>query len=153
MRFHMFSLVCSALIVFSVGQVTAQNALALDGRWEGTLPDKPTKGSRELRQPRQLPVVVRISTASDGRYAGEWLIASARRIADIGEIAIDGDAVRIGVPSSSGVWEGKLSSDGFTLAGEWRQGGKTTPLVLRRTGNANEPVRLDSFNSGTVTRR
>jgi hypothetical protein len=70
---------------------------------------------------------------------------------DLGEVAIDGDVVRIGVPSSRGVWEGTLSSDGLTLAGEWRQGGKTTPLVLRRTGRADEPVRIDL--PGTVTRR
>jgi hypothetical protein len=44
-----------------------------------------------------------------------------------------------------------LSSDGLTLAGEWRQGGKTTPLVLRRTGRADEAVRIDL--PGTVTRR
>ena len=92
------------------------------------------------------------ATAGDGRYAGEWLITSTKRIADIGELAIVGDAVRIGVPRSRGVWEGKVSSDGLTLAGEWRHGGGTTRLVLRRTGNADEPVRVDSFNSGTVIR-
>jgi hypothetical protein len=52
-----------------------------------------------------------------------------------------------------GVWEGKLSSDGLTLTGEWRQSGKTTPLVLRRTGSADEPVRIEIGSRGTVTSR
>ena len=156
MRFYTSLLVCSVLTVLSVGVVAAQSALPLDGKWEGTLPEKRATGSRELRQSPQSPVVVGISTDADGRYVGKWLIPSAKRIpdiADIGEVTIDGDAVRIGVPSSQGVWEGKLSVDGLTLAGEWRQGGKTTPLVLRRTGNANEPVRIDTYSPGTVMRR
>jgi hypothetical protein len=108
-----------------------------------------------LRQSPQAPVVVGISTSSDGRYVGKWLIPSASRIpdiADIGEVTIDGDAIRIDVPPH-GVWEGKLSSDGLTLAGEWRQGSKTTPLILRRTGNADEPVTFSSFSPGTTAPR
>ena len=153
MRFHNFSLVCSALIVLSVSVVAAQSARPLDGKWEGTIAEKPATGSREVRQSPQSPVVVAISTASDGRYGGKWLITSTKRIgeiADIGEVTIDGDAIRIDVPSH-GVWEGKLGPDGLTLAGEWRQGSKTTPLVLRRTGNANEPVAI--FNRGTTAPR
>jgi hypothetical protein len=95
-----------------------------------------------------------ISPASGGTYVGTWwLNRGAERPADIGEVAIDGDAVRIGVPSSRGVWEGNLSPDGLTLAGEWRQSGKATPLVLRRTGNATDPARIDSYSPGTVIRR
>jgi hypothetical protein len=148
MRLHTLSLACFVYIVLSVGVVAAQTALPLDGKWEGALAEKRATGSRELGQSPQSRVAVAISTASDGRYVGKWWSASAKRIADIGEITTDGDAIRIGVPSH-GVWEGKLSSDGLTLVGEWRQGGKTTPLVLRRTGNANEPVQLDSFSRPT----
>jgi hypothetical protein len=146
MRFHTLSLICSALIVLSVSVVAAQSALPLDGKWEGTLPDKRATGSRELRQAPQPPVVVAISTDGNGKYVGKWWMPSASQIpdiADIGDVTIDGDAIRIDVPSH-GVWEGKLNADGLTLAGEWRQGGKTTPLVLRRTGNANEPVSASS---------
>ena len=157
MRVHTFSLICCALSAFLVGVVAAQSAFPLDGKWEGTLAEKGTTRSRGARQSSpQSPVVVRIATASDGTYGGEWLIASSGKlipdIVDIGEVTIDGDAIRIGVPSH-GVWEGKLSSDGLTLAGEWRQGSKTTPLVLRRTGNADEPVTFSSFSPGTVAPR
>ena len=40
MRIHTSSLFCSALTVFFVGIATAQSALPLDGKWEGTLPQK-----------------------------------------------------------------------------------------------------------------
>jgi len=157
MRIHAFSLTCSALLVLLAGVVAAQSALPLDGKWEGTLAEKGTTRSRGARQSSpQSPVVVRIATASDGTYGGEWLIASSGKlipdIVDLGEVTIDSDVIRIGVPSH-GVWEGKLSSDGLTLAGEWRQGSKTTPLVLRRTGNADEPVTFSSFSPGTVAPR
>jgi hypothetical protein len=156
MRVHTFSLICCALSAFLVGVVAAQSAFPLDGKWEGTLAEKRTTRSRGVRQsPPQSPVVLRISTASDGTYGGEWLIASGKLIPDIvdlGEVTIDSDVIRIGVPSH-GVWEGKLSSDGLTLAGEWRQGSKTTPLVLRRTGNADEPVTFSSSSPGTVAPR
>jgi len=157
MRVHAFALLCSALIIFFVGIATAQSALPLDGKWEGTLAEKGTTRSRGARQSSpQSPVVVRIATASDGTYGGEWLIASSGKpipdIVDLGEVTIDNDVIRISVPSH-GVWEGKLSSDGLTLAGEWRQGSKTTPLVLRRTGNADEPVSFSSFSPGTTAPR
>jgi hypothetical protein len=155
MRFHSFSLFCSALIGLSVSVVAAQSARPLDGKWEGTIAEKRATGSREMRQSPQSLAVVAISTASDGRYGGKWLITPSTKligeITDIGEVTIDGDAIRIDVPSH-GVWEGKLGPDGLTLTGEWRQGSKTTPLVLRRTGNANEPVAISSHGT-TAPRR
>ena len=157
MRVHAFALLCSALIVFFVGVAAAQSALQLDGKWEGTLAEKGTTRSRGARQSSpQTPVIVLISTASDSTYGGQWLIATSGEpipdIVDIGEVAIDSDVIRIGVPPH-GIWEGKFSSDGKTLAGEWRQGSKATPLVLRRTGNADEPVTFHSFSPGTTAPR
>lgn len=157
MRVHAFWLLYSALIVFSVGAIAAQSAVPLDGKWEGTLAEKGTTRSRGARQPSpQSRVVVRLATATDGTYGGQWLIASSGKpipdIVEIGEVAIDSGVIRIGVPPH-GVWEGKLSSDGMTLAGEWRHGSKTTPLVLRRTGSADEPVTFHSFSPGTTAPR
>lgn len=156
MRFQPCWLVCSLLGVLSATVVAAQSTVSLEGRWEGTLPAEPQRGSRELgrRDPPPRPVYFVISTASDGRYEGIfWLNSGATRPADIGDVALDGDAVRIGVPDSRGVWEGKLSADGSTLTGEWQQSGKTMPLVLRRTGRADEPVRIESRSRGTVIQR
>lgn len=157
MRIHAFALTCSAFIVLLVGVVAAQSASTLDGKWEGTLAEKGTTRSRGARQSSpQSPVAVRIATASDGTYGGQWLIATSGKpnpdIVAIGEVTIDSGVIRIGVPPH-GVWEGKLSSDGMTLAGEWRHGSKTTPLVLRRTGNADEPVTFHSSSSGVTAPR
>jgi hypothetical protein len=152
MRFY-GSLLVSVFIMLS-SYSAAQSALPLDGKWEGTLAVDRAKGSRQLgRQAPPRQVVFLISTTSDGTYSGKSLITGAKGLADIGDVAIDGNTVRIGVPRSRGVWEGTLSSDGLTLAGEWRQSGKTTPLILRRTGNANDPVQIGSHSPGTVTRR
>jgi hypothetical protein len=153
MRRHSSLLVCFAVIVVSVSDVAAQSMRPLDGKWEGTIAQKRATGSRTARQSAQTLVAFAISAAGDGTYGGKWLDTSVKRTgetADIGKVTIDGDAVRIDVPSH-GVWEGKLSSDGLTLAGEWRQGSKTTPLVLRRTGNATEPVSVNM--RGTTSRR
>jgi hypothetical protein len=154
MRFSTSLLVCSALAVLSVSHIAAQRAPSLEGKWEGTLAADRAKRSRQLGKeapPRQMVFV--ISTASDGSYSGKWLSTGGKGPADIGDVAIDGDTVRIGVPGSRGVWEGKLSSDGLTLAGVWRQSGKTTPLILHRTGNANDPAPIRSYSPGTVMRR
>jgi uncharacterized protein len=149
------SLVCVAVTVLAVTVIAAQSALPLEGRWEGTLAAPPARGSRELgREAPPLRVFLLISPASDGAYSGKWLLNSgAKGPVDIGEVAIDGDAVLIEVPSSRGVWKGSLSADGLMLAGEWQQGGKTAPLVLRRTGPADDAARIDSRSPGTVMRR
>ena len=113
MRFHTSLLVCFALTVLSASVVAAERSLPLEGMWEGALPADVPRGSRKLgrRAPPPSPVFFVISAKSDGTYAGIWWLNSgARRPADIGDVTLDGDAVRIGVPSSHGVWEGKLSS-------------------------------------------
>ncbi len=115
--------------------VDAQNAPALAGRWEGTLIPKAQRGSRDLSQranPPRLPTVVIIDTASDGTHSGTWASTSQNGITRIGEIAIEGDTIRIEVPSWRGSWKGKLSADGSTLEGKWEQSGLISPLVLKK---------------------
>jgi hypothetical protein len=90
-------------------------------------------GSHDLARRAEAPKVptaLTITTASDGTHSGTW--ASPRGSTPIGEIAIEGDTIRISVPAVMGSWEGKLTADGSTLEGEWRQGGTTSPLVLAR---------------------
>lgn len=113
----------------------AQNAPALAGRWEGTLIPSAPRGSRDLSQravPPRLPTVVIINTAGDGTHSGTWASTSQNGITDIGKITIDGDTIHITVPNWGGKWEGKLSEDGSTLEGSWRQNGGKSPLVLKR---------------------
>lgn len=109
MRVHACPLVCSVLLALSAGVVAAQRAFPLEGLWEGALAAEPPRGSREPGRrtpPPPSPVYFAISTAKNGTYSGTWLNsgAGAKGHGDIDEVAIDGDAVRIGVPSSRGVW-------------------------------------------------
>lgn len=147
MRFRRFSPFLPGLaMLLATAVADTQNAPALAGRWEGTLIPRTPRGSRDLSQranaPR-LPTVVIITTA-DGTHGGTWATgvlgirpapANAPwtdEVAKIGAITNDGDTVRITVPDWNGSWEGKLSTDGATLEGSWRQGGSTSPLVLKK---------------------
>jgi hypothetical protein len=122
--------------------VDAQTGPALAGRWEGTLvPKTSRRHSRELGSTRgvtKLPVVVVIAAADDGKLSGTWASAGRRGSISnpIGEIASEGDGIRISVPATKGSWEGTLSADGSTLEGKWTQSGATSPLVLKRVGDA-----------------
>ena len=44
--------------------------------------------------------------------------------------------VHLEAKSVGGVFDGKLSSDGSEIAGDWKQGGQTTPLVFKRLAKA-----------------
>jgi hypothetical protein len=136
MRLSRFSLFSPALpMLLASVLVDAQNAPALAGRWEGTLIPRIQNASRDLSQRAnrpKLPTVVIITTASDGTHSGTWASTSQNAITQISKIAIDGDTIRISVTNWGGSWEGKLSTDGSTLEGEWTQNGLKSPLVLRK---------------------
>jgi hypothetical protein len=44
--------------------------------------------------------------------------------------------VHLEAKSVGGVFDGKLNSDGSEIAGDWKQGGQTTPLVFKRLAKA-----------------
>ena len=136
MRRRKLLLLLPALSVLLAAAAESQNATALVGRWEGTL--VPTtqrqRGSRAiLNRPPPLPMVVVIAADANGRYVGTWESVQQKDTAPLGEVAIDGARVRINVPTWNGSWEGKLSADGSTLDGTWRQGAVSPPLVLKKT--------------------
>jgi len=98
-------------------------------------------------------MIVSIAPATDGTYSGLWA-GKGQKGAAVGEIAIDRETIRISAPKWKGSFEGKLGADGVTLDGEWRQGGRTTPLVLRRVGEADDRgVGITESNPGVVIRR
>ncbi|HJR69754.1 MAG TPA: hypothetical protein VKA43_06920 [Gammaproteobacteria bacterium] len=122
-------------MLLATAVVEAQNAPALAGRWEGVLIPKTSRGSRDLTrraEPIRLPTVVVITTAGDGTYSGTWASTSQNGITPIGKVTIEDETINIRVPAWAGTWEGKLSADGSTLEGKWRQNGLQSPLVLTR---------------------
>ncbi|MFQ5689063.1 MAG: alpha/beta hydrolase family protein [Gemmatimonadota bacterium] len=102
---------------------------SLAGNWEGTLK---TSGI-ELR------VVFRIQRAKDGSYSAtmDSPDQGARGIL-VSDVSFSGRAVKLTSAAVGGVFEGRLAEDGSTIEGEWRQGGATLPLVLRRVEQVTE---------------
>jgi uncharacterized protein (TIGR03435 family) len=98
---------------------TAQNIVAT---WQGTL-----HAGRDLR------IVVKISKADDGGYkAVFYSIDQGGDGLPVTKITLDGSTVKMSLTMIGGIYEGKLSSDGNTIAGTWSQGPNPLPLNLTR---------------------
>jgi uncharacterized protein (TIGR03435 family) len=108
----------ACLAVLSIGTSFAQD---ITGTWQGTL-----NPGRELR------IVFKISK-DDGKLQsmlysidqpGPGIAAST--------VTLQGSTVKMVVPGINGHYEGKLSADGNSIAGNWTQGPKPLPLDLTR---------------------
>lgn len=134
MRARRLALIAVALNALpGVLAVDAQSLAAFEGRWEGTLSPKPS-GPRELSRrgtPRNVAVVVIITTASDGTLGGTWA-TNRKGIAPISEIAAAGSSIRVSVPLWNATFEGEVSADGSTLEGGWLEGRVSSPLRLAK---------------------
>lgn len=98
------------------------HAQTISGTWQGTL-----NPGKELR------IVLVISNASAGGLAammysidqgGQGMPASA--------VTLQGTTLRIALAGLGSTFEGQLSADGSSIAGNWTQGGKSLPLTLAR---------------------
>jgi uncharacterized protein (TIGR03435 family) len=109
-----------ALAAFSGTAIFAQS---LPGSWQGTLK---TPG-------KDLRVVFKISTTDkDAMKAVLYSIDQAPQGLPASEVARQGSTVKILVPGVGGRFEGKLSADGTSIAGDWTQGPTPIPLTLTR---------------------
>jgi uncharacterized protein (TIGR03435 family) len=118
--------------VFVVGlagttNARAQAAAAPTGQniadtWQGTL-----HAGRDLR------VVFKISKADGGGYkAVSYSIDQGGDGIPVNKITLDGNTVKMTLTMINGTFEGKLSSDGKTITGNWSQGPTPLPLTLAR---------------------
>ena len=118
------------LLLFSaallcVGIASAQDSAPdLTGSWQGTL-----QGRTPLRN------VIKISKADGGGYKatdyGIDLKDSPVNPAYVKAVTLQGSTVRLDLLAIGAVFEGKLSADGNTISGTWKQG-PSQPLVLVR---------------------
>jgi len=94
----------------------------LDGDWAGVL----ATPMGELR------VVLKVKTGPDGTIA---LFASPDQgpAEMLAAVSHQGDAVGFQLKGIGG-FDGKLSADGKTMDGEWKQGGFAMPLVMKKSG-------------------
>lgn len=102
--------------------LTRQATSPLVGVWEGPL----TVGGQTIR------LVFRV--AADGRAVMDSPDQGARGIA-IDSPSLEDRLVRFAAPGMAVAVEGRLSDDGRTIAGTFRQGGVELPLVLTRTAD------------------
>jgi uncharacterized protein (TIGR03435 family) len=110
-----------------VTQVRAQSAAGdpttnIADTWQGTL-----HAGQDLR------TVVKISKADGGGYkAVFYSIDQGGDPLPVTKITLEGATVKMSLTAISGTYEGKLSSDGKTITGNWSQGPNPLPLNLMR---------------------
>jgi uncharacterized protein (TIGR03435 family) len=102
------------------GVLAAQDII---GAWQGTL----EAGGKELRIVVKIDAGLKVAFYSIDQGSG----------ALAGTITRQGSNVKMSIPGAGGSYEGKLDSDGVTIAGTWSQGGGSLPLNLKHvTGDA-----------------
>jgi uncharacterized protein (TIGR03435 family) len=110
-----------------ITRVRAQTGGTISARdiadtWQGTL-----HAGKDLR------TVVKISKAEGGGYkAVFYSIDQGGDGLPVTKITLDGSTVKMSLTMIGGTYEGKLSSDGKTITGNWSQGPNPLPLNLTR---------------------
>jgi uncharacterized protein (TIGR03435 family) len=117
-------------IVFGLVHVTPVRAQSTAGNpaqniadtWQGTL-----HAGKDLR------IVVKISNADGGGYkAVLYSIDQGGDPLPVTKITLEGTTLKMSFTAIGGAYEGRLSSDGRTIAGNWTQGPNPLPLSLTR---------------------
>jgi hypothetical protein len=106
-----------------------ESGKGLAGKWRGSI--KPVPGI-ELRLQAEL------QSDGAGNLTGELisLDQGAGRM-PIETLTEKDGAVQFDLPRIRGGFTGKLNAEGSELAGEWSQGGRSTPLVFKRLATKN----------------
>ena len=94
------------------------------GNWEGSL----DLGSQKLT------IVIKITKGSDNSLKAT-LDSPDQGAMDIpvSSITQTGESIKVELKSIGGVYEGTLSKDGSEISGQWKQGGGSLPLILKKT--------------------
>ncbi len=123
-------MVVAVPVVFGLVHITHVHAQAaaesaptgIADTWQGTL-----HAGKDLR------TVVKISKADGGGYkAVFYSIDQGGDPLPVTKITLDGTTVKMSLTMIGGSYEGKLSADGKTIAGNWTQGPTPLPLNLTR---------------------
>jgi uncharacterized protein (TIGR03435 family) len=130
-RTALLRLACAAVLLpaaglaFSAASAVAQSAAEaaaqdIAGTWQGTL-----HAGTDLR------TVVKITKADGGYKAVFYSIDQGGAPLPVTSITLQGGTVKMSLTGIGGKYEGKLSSDGKSIAGDWSQG--PNPLTLTFT--------------------
>jgi hypothetical protein len=104
----------------------AQNAPAsphdIADTWQGT-----------LHVGRDLRTVIKISKDDKGGYKGTlYSVDQEGASLPLDSVTLQGSDVKYSIKPIDGTFEGRLSADGKTIDGSWKQGQNPVPLVLTR---------------------
>ena len=121
-----------ALIFCCTGLPLFASAEGTEDLWQGSLDVNGIK----------LSVVFHIVKATNGTYGGTMVSPDQSTQAIPTEIkTYDAQTLKIDVPAVSGGFEGKMSKDGKTAVGVWRQGPNELPLTLTKGNKLAAPMR------------
>src|SRR5215470_6028512 len=103
-----------------------QAASSLEGEWNGTLDAKGTK----------LRLLLKVSS-KEGKLAAtiDSLDQNANGI-PVSSVVQNGDQVKLELSGIAASFEGRMNAAGTEITGEWKQGGGSLPLVLKRAGTS-----------------
>ena len=121
----------------------------LVGHWQGSLKPMPVI---ELR------LVLELTNSPSGKPGGAMVsVDQGHARIPITALTENAGTVHLETKSVGGVFDGKLSGDGSEIAGDWKQGGQTLPLVFRRLAQAphlnrpQEPKKPYPYDEEEVT--
>ena len=133
------ALVIAAIVwtgaVTGIGWGASQTPAAppnIAGKWLGTI----TFGSVKLR------IAFEIAQAQAGGYTGSMRSIDQNALPyRLGAVKLSSDGVRLEMDVNRSVYEGKFTTDGNTIEGNWLQYGTTTPLAIQRVDEFPEIIR------------
>jgi uncharacterized protein (TIGR03435 family) len=110
-------------------QAAAANAKQdIADTWQGTL-----HAGRDLR------TVLKISKAEGGGFTAVFYsIDQSGDGLPVNKVTLDGTTLKMSIMSVVATYDGKLSSDGKSIAGTWTQGRTVVPLILTRATSETE---------------
>jgi uncharacterized protein (TIGR03435 family) len=129
-------LVLSAAGVLSIGMPVAFGVLHASRSYAQTSakmnPDDTWQGTLHVPQ-KDLRTVLKINKAPDGKLtASFYSIDQGGQPISVKETTFQNGELKLNVEAIDGVYTGKMSPDGTTITGEWKQGDRPLPLILVR---------------------
>lgn len=104
----------------------------IGGLWQGSL--KVT--GMELR------ILFKITKGPQGNYTAKMdSIDQGVKDIPVDQVTVTGTTVRLDAKSIGGLFEGKLNDEATQMEGEWKQGGASLPLIMKRVDKAPEVKR------------
>ncbi len=95
-------------------------------------PDDTWQGTLHVPQ-KDLRTVLKITKAPDGKLtASFYSIDQGGQPIPVKETTFQNGELKLNVEAIDGVYTGKMSPDGTTITGEWKQGDRPLPLILVR---------------------